>query len=99
MAVRLDDRMQVEAHREAVAALGRQALAVRRHEQVLAVEPPAVGGEPQRALVHDAEALRIAVVRQRAAITPLSRSWRDDLHVGRPGEDRRAEQRLAATRR
>ena len=83
--------MQVEAHREVVAAPGRQALAMRRREHVLAVEPPAVGREPERALVHHAEAARIAVVgeaQRHAVVALLTRH----LHVGGTGQDRRAEQ-------
>ena len=85
--------MQVEAYREAVAALGRQALAMRRHENVLAVEPPAVGGKPQRALMHDAEAIRIAVVRRaqdQAVRGPGARPARRTA-----GHDRRTEQRFS----
>src|SRR5437763_1889722 len=62
--VRLDGRVQMEAHRKCIAAAGRQLVAVRRQKPVLAVEAAAVRGEPQRALVHDAESARVAVLRR-----------------------------------
>src|SRR6185295_3690873 len=61
-AARLDQGMQVEAHRELILDAGGQARAARRHKRVFAIEPQPVGREPQRALMDDAVAIRIAVV-------------------------------------
>ena len=52
--------MEMEAHREMIAAASRQAVAMRGRERILAVEPPAIGRKPQRALMHDAKAARVA---------------------------------------
>ena len=64
--VGLDGRMQMEAHRELVAA-GRRGVALDRREHVLAVEPLAVGREHQGALVDHAETRRRSRRARRAA--------------------------------
>ena len=69
---RLDARMQVEAHRELVERVAGQQPVVGRHEQILAVDPLAVGRDLDDAVMHDAEAARIAVMGDVRSMMPSS---------------------------
>src|SRR6516162_10459581 len=87
----------MEATRELVATIARNGITGRRREHIFAVKPATISGKPQRALVQDPEAGRIAIVRgadhQRViAILAIDRN------LGWPAVERCAKQPPKGTR-
>ena len=64
---------------------------VRWREQVFAVEPASVAGQPQHALVHDVENVGIAVVGG-AQLDLIGSFFARDADLARPVDHRRAAQ-------
>ena len=85
----LDRRVKMKADREFVVRGAQLRAAVGGLEYILAIEPGAVGRQQQDTLMHDAEAIGIAVVRraQHDALRPILARHR---HVARPAQHRRA---------